>query len=248
MKLKALALGSDDVTSWVATALVAKGIEVVRLYELPETIALLKDEGFNLAVVDSSVQDFENICFRIIWLCRIRVAAILRDPFLDTSNLRFLGVDAFYSTDAFPDEFADSMKALASKGHHEFRPMKAAVVEDDRHIREAIRLCFKIFWPEAEVNFADSAESGMTLLKKRPLDIVLLDLGLPDKPGFEVLSWFRNTSKIPVIILTAARDKENIMRAIHDGANDYLVKPFRQIELMPRVHKYVLLKDSLTDS
>jgi DNA-binding response OmpR family regulator len=248
LKVKVLALGSDEVTSWVSTALVAKGIEVVRLYELPETISLLKQEGFNLVVVDSGIEDVENICFRIVWLCRIRVAVILRDPLADTSNLRFLGVDAFYSTDGFPDEFAGSIQALAGQGLHKFKSIKAAIVEDDRHIREAIRLCFKIFWPEAEVDFADSAESGMVLLKKRPLDIVLLDLGLPDKPGFEVLSWFRNTSKIPVIILTAARDKENITRAINDGANDYLVKPFKQIELMPRVQKYVLLKDSLTDN
>jgi two-component system, OmpR family, response regulator VicR len=113
------------------------------------------------------------------------------------------------------------------------------VIEDDKYIREAVRLCFKIFWPEADVNFADDGQSGIVNTRSYSPDIILLDLGLPDISGYDVLAALRTFTQAPVVILSATRDKENIVKAIQSGANDYIIKPFKQIELMPRIKKLI---------
>jgi DNA-binding response OmpR family regulator len=237
MKLKVLALGDEDLTRWVANSLMARGIEVVRFSAVPEIMTKLKQENFDLAVVDSRMEDLTNVCFRLIWLCRLRIAVVTKDIQTDWSELRSLGVDAFISENSGPAELDADIEAIARKGCHQFSHIQVLVIEDDKYIREAIRLCFRIFWPEAEVSFADEGQAGITLAKNKPPDVILLDLGLPDINGFEVLNRIRTFSQVPVIILTATRDQENVVRAIQSGANDYVVKPFKQIELMPRVRK-----------
>ena len=118
--------------------------------------------------------------------------------------------------------------------------IRVLLIEDDNHIREALRLCFRIYWPEAEVSYVAEGEQGLKLAKSQPADITLLDLGLPDISGFDVLTNIRTFSKTPVVMLTARRDKEEIVKAIQSGANDYLVKRFRQVDLMTRIKKYAL--------
>jgi DNA-binding response OmpR family regulator len=238
MRNKILVLGHEEVTSWVSDTLVPKGFVVVRLFELPESLTILKQEGFEMVVVDSCMPEVENVCFRLAWLCRMRIAVISRDPQYDMNLLAHLGVDAFISPDSPPSELFNDIEVIISRGPQQFDNIRVLVIEDDRHIREAIRLCFRIYWPEAELNFADEGQTGINIIKNKAVDMVLLDLGLPDISGFEVLSWVRNFSQAPVIILTAARDREHVLRAINAGANDYLVKPFKQIELMPRIRKY----------
>ena len=97
-----------------------------------------------------------------------------------------------------------------------------------------------VFWPETEVSFALDGQSGVNMLKAKPADIVLLDLGLPDISGFEVLSQIRAFSQTPVVIVSATMEKEYIIKAIQEGANDYIIKPFKQIELMSRIKKQVM--------
>jgi len=72
------------------------------------------------------------------------------------------------------------------------------------------------------------------VLGKKP-DIVLLDLGLPDKDGAEVLAGLRSWSSVPVIILSVRNAEEEIVRLLDIGADDYLVKPFNTGELIARI-------------
>jgi two-component system KDP operon response regulator KdpE len=72
------------------------------------------------------------------------------------------------------------------------------------------------------------------VLGKKP-DIVLLDLGLPDKEGAEVLAGLRGWSTVPVIILSVRNSEEDIVRLLDAGADDYLVKPFNTGELIARM-------------
>ena len=79
MNKKALALGNEEVIAWyrqLGNNLINKGIDLVCLTGTPETINLLKEEKFDLAIVDSTTKDLENTCFRISWLCRISVLVI----------------------------------------------------------------------------------------------------------------------------------------------------------------------------
>jgi CheY-like chemotaxis protein len=239
MKFKILALGSDETTRWIENNLTSRNMEITRYQALPDSMGSIKQENFNLAVIDSKTEDIMNVCFKIIWLGRIRIAVLGGDLSQEESEeLRSLGVDAFLSVNSDRVKLAAEVASLAARGSLSFHPIKVMVIEDDKYIREAIRLCFKIFWPEAEIYFADDGHRGIENTKSHTPDILLLDLGLPDMSGYDVLKRIRLFSRVPVIILSATRDKGNIIQAIEYGASDYIIKPFRQIELIPRIKKY----------
>jgi two-component system KDP operon response regulator KdpE len=82
---------------------------------------------------------------------------------------------------------------------------------------------------------AATGREGMALAANRPPDAVLLDLGLPDKDGHELLQELRAWYTGPVMILSVRNGEEDIVRALDAGANDYLVKPFRTGELLARI-------------
>lgn len=73
------------------------------------------------------------------------------------------------------------------------------------------------------------------LVAHRDVDLVLLDLGLPDMDGLEVLRKLRKVSSVPVLVLTARGDERSVVRGLRSGADDYLVKPVRLRELLARV-------------
>lgn len=107
------------------------------------------------------------------------------------------------------------------------------IVEDDPQIRSFIHYAL-----EAEGYRCQTAASGseaLGFLVAEPYDMMLLDLGLPDMDGTEVLTKVREWSDIPVIIVSARdQDKEKV-RALDLGADDYLTKPFSASELMARI-------------
>jgi DNA-binding response OmpR family regulator len=77
---------------------------------------------------------------------------------------------------------------------------------------------------------------GLDILSRHPeFDVVLLDLGLPDLDGIEVLRRLRKVSLVPVLILTARADERSVVRGLRSGADDYLVKPVRMAELLARI-------------
>jgi DNA-binding response OmpR family regulator len=240
MKLKILALGNEEMGQWVENRLISRNMEVVRLHSLPDNVSSLKQDRFNLAIVDQKIEDLKNACFRIVWLGRTRVAILNKGVQEDVADFRSLGVDAFLSENTGEAELAADIAAIAAKGSLVFNPVKVMVIEDDKYICEAIRLCFKIFWPEAETNFADDGQSGIDITRIYSPDIILLDLGLPDITGYEVLDRIKVFTRAPIIILSATGEKENIVKALQAGASDYITKPFKQMELMPRLKKYAV--------
>jgi CheY-like chemotaxis protein len=240
MKVKILVLGNEERTQWVENSLISLNMEVVRLRALPDNMNGLKVEMFNLAVIDDKIEDLRNACFRMVWLGRTRVAVLSGKLREDKEYLISLGVDAFFSENSGPAELAADIAAIAAKGSLLFKSIRIMVIEDDQYIREAIRLCFKIFWPEAELNFADDGRSGIDITRSFSPDIILLDLGLPDMTGYDVMERIRIFNQSPVIIVSATNDKDKIVKAIQSGASDYIIKPFKQIELIPRIKKYVI--------
>jgi len=117
--------------------------------------------------------------------------------------------------------------------------MKVLLIEDDREIVDAISLAFQIRWPEAEVVSTRLGQKGVELVESELPDIVILDLGLPDISGFEVLQQFRRFSDVPTIILTVRSDEVDIVKGLEWGADDYIVKPFRQLEFLARVRALI---------
>lgn len=126
--------------------------------------------------------------------------------------------------------------------------MKVLVIEDDRGIVEAIFLAFKIRWPDAQLVSTHLGEKGLELVESESPDIVILDVGLPDISGFEVLRQVRAFSSIPIIILTVRAEEADIVKGLEWGADDYIVKPFRQLELLSRVQVQLRRQSSLDEA
>ncbi|MDV2989929.1 MAG: response regulator transcription factor [Dehalogenimonas sp.] len=113
--------------------------------------------------------------------------------------------------------------------------MKVLIIEDDRTIVDYLELAFNMNMPEVELLTARFGEEGVALTQRESPDVVILDLGLPDKDGFDVLKELRMFSQVLIIVLTARGDEKDIVKGLEWGADDYVVKPFRQLELLARV-------------
>ena len=109
--------------------------------------------------------------------------------------------------------------------------MRLAVVEDDDGVAGALVESLR-----ARGFDCDRMRRGADILiRHRGYDAVLLDLGLPDLDGLQVLRQLRAVSAVPVVILTARTDERSIVRGLRGGADDYVVKPPRIAELMARI-------------
>jgi len=117
--------------------------------------------------------------------------------------------------------------------------VKVLVVEDDPQITESLSLVFDMHWPEASLISTPLGERGIELLSSEAPDVLVLDLGLPDISGFEVLRRVRLFSKIPIVILTASQKDEDMAKGLELGADDYVVKPFSHQEFLARVKSLV---------
>jgi two-component system KDP operon response regulator KdpE len=113
--------------------------------------------------------------------------------------------------------------------------MRILVVDDEPDVVESVRLGFTLQWREVEVLGAGTGEAALDIVERQAPDIVLLDVGLPDKDGFAVLREIRGFSDVPVVMLTARDDAMDKVKGLELGADDYVTKPFNHLELMARV-------------
>ncbi len=118
---------------------------------------------------------------------------------------------------------------------------KILLIEDDLEIIETISLSFRINWPEAELISSRYGKSGIELAESKAHDTIILDLGLPDISGFQVLGQIRLFSSVPIIILTASVSEGDRVAGLALGVNDYLVKPFKQREFIERLKAQIAL-------
>ena len=112
------------------------------------------------------------------------------------------------------------------------------VVEDDVQIRNFI--CYALKAEGFTCLTAGNAASAMKLLLSSQQDMILLDLGLPDRDGIEVIQTLRSWSRMPIIVISARSEDRDKIDALDAGADDYLVKPFSFEELSARIR--VLLR------
>jgi len=116
--------------------------------------------------------------------------------------------------------------------------MRVLLVEDDPTTSKSIELM--LTHANLNVYTTDMGEEGIDLAKLYDYDIILLDLGLPDMDGHDVLRQLRMARvDTPILILTGADDTENKIRGFGFGADDYLTKPFHREELVARIHAII---------
>jgi two-component system KDP operon response regulator KdpE len=107
------------------------------------------------------------------------------------------------------------------------------IVEDEAQIRRFVRMALEA--EDCTVHEAETMQRGLIDAGTRHADLVILDLGLPDGDGVDFIRDLRNWSQIPVIVLSARSSESEKVRALDNGADDYLTKPFGAAELVARV-------------
>ena len=112
-------------------------------------------------------------------------------------------------------------------------PTTVLLIEDERQMRRFLRVTLQT--ESYGVIEAETAASGLSEAALRNPDIVLLDLGLPDMDGLEVIVRLREWTDVPVIVITARDQEGDKIKALDGGADDYLTKPFGAGELLARI-------------
>lgn len=111
--------------------------------------------------------------------------------------------------------------------------LSALVIEDDKYISNFIAVSLKK--EGYKVMLAESADEGLFLFSSNHPDVVLLDLGLPDKDGLEVIREIRCFSNTPILVVSARGQEKEKIEALDLGADDYITKPFHMGELLARI-------------
>ncbi|MEN8237885.1 MAG: response regulator transcription factor [Actinomycetota bacterium] len=107
------------------------------------------------------------------------------------------------------------------------------IIEDEQSIRQALARFLADSGHSVEA--LTSGMEGIQRAAEGDLDVVVLDLGLPDLDGAQVLKMIRSVSAVPVVVATARDDETEIVRILRDGADDYIVKPFSGAQLEARI-------------
>jgi two-component system KDP operon response regulator KdpE len=110
---------------------------------------------------------------------------------------------------------------------------RVLVVDDEPQIRRSLRVALRANGYDVEE--AATGEAALDMLASRPPELMILDLGLPDIDGVQVCRRLREWTQLPVIVLSAHEDDEAKVRALDEGADDYVTKPFSVPELLARM-------------
>lgn len=111
------------------------------------------------------------------------------------------------------------------------------VIDDEPQIRRLLEITLES--NDFIVRLAETGKEGIQLAAQHTPDLILLDLGLPDKNGHEILKDLRVWYENAIIILSVQNSEDDIVKALDNGATDYLVKPFRSAELIARIRSAI---------
>lgn len=111
------------------------------------------------------------------------------------------------------------------------------VIDDEAPIRKLLEITLES--NDYKVWLAETGKEGILMAVNHPPELILLDIGLPDKSGHEILKELRTWYNKAIIILSVQDSEEDIVKALDNGATDYLTKPFRSAELLARIRSVI---------
>jgi two-component system KDP operon response regulator KdpE len=123
---------------------------------------------------------------------------------------------------------------------------RVLLVDDDVPLGRAVGINMKARGMEVEI--ATTGQSALDLVARFHPEVVILDLGLPDLDGIEVLHGIRGWNRVPVVVLSARASSEEKVTALDAGADDYVTKPFEMNELLARVRAALRRGETATDT
>jgi len=120
------------------------------------------------------------------------------------------------------------------------------IIDDEVQIRRLLEITLSA--SGYKISEASTGKEGLTLAATRQPSMIILDLGLPDADGLDILKKLREWFEKPILILSVRNSEEDIIKALDNGANDYLTKPFRTGELLARIRVAIRQSQSNTDN
>ena len=120
------------------------------------------------------------------------------------------------------------------------------IIDDERQIRKLLEIALES--NDYKVMQAETGKEGVIQAANHPPELILLDLGLPDKSGHEILKELRQWYNKAIIILSVQNDETDIVAALDNGATDYLTKPFRTVELLARIRSAIRRNQTTNDT
>jgi two-component system KDP operon response regulator KdpE len=119
------------------------------------------------------------------------------------------------------------------------------VIDDEAPIRKLLEITLES--NDYKVWLAATGKEGILMALNHPPESILLDIGLPDKSGHEILKELRSWYSKAIIIISVQNSEEDIVEALDNGATDYLTKPFRTAELLARIRSVIRRNQTLND-
>ena len=120
------------------------------------------------------------------------------------------------------------------------------VIDDEAPIRKLLEITLES--NDYKVWLAETGKDGILMAVNHPPELILLDIGLPDKSGHEILKELRTWYTKAIIMLSVQDSEEDIVKALDNGATDYLTKPFRSAELLARIRSVIRRNQTNVDS
>lgn len=120
------------------------------------------------------------------------------------------------------------------------------VIDDEAPIRKMLEITLES--NDYKVWLAETGKEGILMALNHPPELILLDIGLPDKSGHKILKELRTWYNKAIIILSVQDSEEDIVKALDNGATDYLTKPFRSAELLARIRAVIRRNQLQNDS
>ncbi|PZU90516.1 MAG: DNA-binding response regulator [Chryseobacterium sp.] len=111
------------------------------------------------------------------------------------------------------------------------------IIDDEPQIRKLLEITLES--NDYKVLQAETGKQGIIMAANHPPELILLDIGLPDKSGHDILKELREWYNKAIIILSVQNNENDIVSALDNGATDYLTKPFRTAELMARIRSAI---------
>jgi two-component system, OmpR family, KDP operon response regulator KdpE len=120
------------------------------------------------------------------------------------------------------------------------------IIDDEPQIRKLLEIALES--NDYKVLQAETGKEGVIQAANHPPELILLDIGLPDKSGHEILKELRQWYNKAIIILSVQNDENDIVAALDNGATDYLTKPFRTVELLARIRSAIRRNQTTNDT
>ncbi len=117
--------------------------------------------------------------------------------------------------------------------------LRLLIAEDSPDVAEVVTFGARMTWPDSEITIAESGQAALQAFEAQAPDLVILDVSMPPPDGFEVCRRIRETSQVPILMLTVHDTTLDKVRALDLGADDYLTKPFDHLELLARLRALV---------